>query len=928
MIQFRSRFLKLMTAAGVLGSAAIGTEIATISPLRAAEPVFISKFGPQTKPAPQVLHQDENHVVGQNLKLEHLRGDSQSIFGWNSLEQTQTARAPQRLQPRSGEHWGDSGKPLAMPEVSGEAPARIRLEPTQPQVVHESTNKLANRDDSASSSALELQPAATTDSVAVQGLQSAPQDPTRMMLQDVLEGRDAKTSSSAPSIAGLEPKSSGPRELVPLEGSVGVVKEIPLFASSPADVELTPLKRGQKAPLVVEFKPTGDKSVSGSDVAELAREPSDDSSQPSGLKRMRTISGKSKRPSPLGGLPKLEDVLYGSATDIQVSSTAQPADASKTLGTVQPAQESWPPADLLPQETPTEQLSAAEQRNTDDSWARPQIDSEPAVATASPQSPPPPMPVAESESTSATADSERDQVTQQPNLADLETEFWDAMSTAPENGQDPPSCRPMAELPESTTPTHPLSPAAEELSNDAGVVPTGATGDGPDVVPAAGNFTILKPISPSQPVPQPVIPSKAARPVDETNAVQPHNAAPEVLPAPTRKSSAFDAQQLPSRIVPVQGQVATTPAGSGCLGGCVCTGAANSGTACDSGGCLSGGRCGSTGASRNGCSPTLGELFCPPTPQATGYFGAETTHLWAIDEPTQQLFLTDTVTGQVFPGYSDAGLGHGVRTWVGVENENTGARVRYWYFSEENIDNNPFVPGSIGSALIETHNLESQTLDIEMTQKFRLRRSHLNTSFGARYARLERNAAVTGFATLGNDLVDVSGVAMGANKLDALGFTGSIGGERQLFRRAGRGNQNGVAFFWNFRGSVLRGDALASAFTEASASTRPPAAPDSDSAQDFFSLMSTDDTFQIYDFQAGLTYDWSSGWCPGIWSMRLGVEYQHWETGDLFAPSVSSALVDGVAGATPFGGSADGITNAEDGDLDLIGGFWGLEWRY
>jgi hypothetical protein len=317
--------------------------------------------------------------------------------------------------------------------------------------------------------------------------------------------------------------------------------------------------------------------------------------------------------------------------------------------------------------------------------------------------------------------------------------------------------------------------------------------------------------------------------------------------------------------------------------------------------------------------------------------GVEGTFLVPLDEPYQFVRLTNLTNDESFAGTADAGLGAGVRTWLGLERDGTGIRARYWVFGNDRTNNDPVTPVPYNPAFHESYSLRATTFDLEVTHEFCFCDAVLDTSFGARYARLDRNILVSGFGTVGD--VDLYGLAVGANEVEGTGFTASIGGRRPLGCAACCTNAcppcgvdpccppSGWHFYWNFRGSVLWADSATSALTEANAVTKPPIGAASANSRDaaYADLEHKENVF-IADAQLGLEYQWALCCVPGVLAWKMGVEFQHWDTGDLLARSSSFAFLQGDP--PPFGGQVEAGADGHDGDLDMIGFVLGLEWQF
>jgi hypothetical protein len=293
--------------------------------------------------------------------------------------------------------------------------------------------------------------------------------------------------------------------------------------------------------------------------------------------------------------------------------------------------------------------------------------------------------------------------------------------------------------------------------------------------------------------------------------------------------------------------------------------------------------------------------------------GVEAVFLAPIGEPDQEVIMTDLVTDEVYEGEAHPGFGLGFRTWLGLQRKGWGFRAQYFHFGDGEIDPEPGVPMDKEPAFEEAFHLRADALDIELTQAFCFGCWKIDTSFGGRYARLERNGTVVGYGTVGNG-VNLYGLAMGANELEGPGFTFSIGGRKAL---ESCWLPCGWHAFWRYRGSLLWADTSASVLTEANAVTKDPigAANSRDRA---FACEDTENLY-ISELSLGIEYQRCLRCCPATFFFRTAFEYQHWVTGDVVARSNSFAFLQGSINDQPFGGRVDALAYAHDGDLDLIG---------
>jgi len=292
-----------------------------------------------------------------------------------------------------------------------------------------------------------------------------------------------------------------------------------------------------------------------------------------------------------------------------------------------------------------------------------------------------------------------------------------------------------------------------------------------------------------------------------------------------------------------------------------------------------------------------------------------------LGEPAQEVVLTDLTTQEVLSGSSHPGFGSGIRTWLGLQRNGWGFRVQYSHFGNDEIDPDPCVPINGEPAFEQAFYLQAYAVDIELTQGLCFGQWRIDSSFGARYARVERNSMVVGYGTLGND-VNLYGFAMGANQLEGPGFTFSVGGRKPLHWCW---LPCGFSAYWMYRGSLLWADSSASVLTEATAITKDPVGV-ANSRDKAFACQEGSENMYISEVQLGIQYERCLQCCPAVFFFRTGLEYQHWVTGDVVAQSNSFAFLQGDP--SEFGGRVDAFSRAHDGELDLIGFMLGAGLTY
>lgn len=312
------------------------------------------------------------------------------------------------------------------------------------------------------------------------------------------------------------------------------------------------------------------------------------------------------------------------------------------------------------------------------------------------------------------------------------------------------------------------------------------------------------------------------------------------------------------------------------------------------------------------------------------YAGVEGTFLAPINEPIQSVYLTDLTNNNQYTARSQSGLGGGVRTWIGLQNHGWGFRVRYWHFGDEAVRPDPVVPTNAEPTTTSASYLRADVVDIELTQRYFFLGQQISTSFGARYAELERNNTAVAYGDLGNG-VNLYGLAMGANNVSGTGFTTSIGGLKPLhfFWNRSCDDCGGACGgqcarpcgqwlgYWNVRGSVLWADSTVSALTDANAVIKGAAVASAFSRNKASASKDHSETLGIIELQLGMQYQRHLRCCPAIAFLRAGAEYQYWNTGDLTATSNSFAFLQG--GTPAFGARVDSVADAHNGNLGLIG---------
>lgn len=315
------------------------------------------------------------------------------------------------------------------------------------------------------------------------------------------------------------------------------------------------------------------------------------------------------------------------------------------------------------------------------------------------------------------------------------------------------------------------------------------------------------------------------------------------------------------------------------------------------------------------------------------YAGFEMTFLAPLDDPCPVVTLTDLVSGDAYVSDVDPGLGIGFRTWVGFQNPNAfGFRVSYWNLGSYLTQPDPVVPKEDKTATLGAYYLNAQTLYFELLNSFCCGHGgYLDVSFGAAYARMERNATALGYGQAGDEggpTVKLYGLANCADSLEGMGFTGSIGGRHRFWcgcenfdEFGGACGPGGWNFFWNLRGTVIWAESQVYGRTETHAYTDKFGGSTAYTTNSAFAC-SDGDTIGIGEMQLGIAYQRCLTCCPGILTMRLALEGQYWGTAPISAVSDSTAYL--IGGPPLFGGEANAMVNAESGGLSLLGVTFGV----
>jgi hypothetical protein len=414
-------------------------------------------------------------------------------------------------------------------------------------------------------------------------------------------------------------------------------------------------------------------------------------------------------------------------------------------------------------------------------------------------------------------------------------------------------------------------------------------------------------------------------------------------PATTAPPAATPMATAPAASPPMS-EPAAKPSSSGTSGGTSGTGSSSSGSSSSSG----------TGSGTTASSPpppaaaprpiskgkqtlrTAGEKMIGRAKKAIEggvYAGGELTFIAPLREPEQLVGIADFTTGQVWQQTGVSGIGTGVRMWAGVMPEDQGFRVRYFTMANDQLKADPVFPQFAQPAFSSASHYDIHSLDLEFTQIFPMGHHRIDASFGVRMAELSLQSSTVGYADVGNG-VSVYGMAMAANEMQGIGFTGSIGGFIHIQDLLGPKAEARLGapgpktpfqewvmnwgLFYNIRGTALWSETAVSVLTDANAVVQ-----GNTSAAAFSRNQATamGDERQItgnFELQFGFEYEKKLEKLPTSLVMRIGFEYQRWALGEVEASSRSQAFLSGTE-TQPFGGGVRALADRNDSYLDLFG---------
>jgi hypothetical protein len=315
------------------------------------------------------------------------------------------------------------------------------------------------------------------------------------------------------------------------------------------------------------------------------------------------------------------------------------------------------------------------------------------------------------------------------------------------------------------------------------------------------------------------------------------------------------------------------------------------------------------------------------------YAGGELTFIAPLREPEQLVGIADFTTGQVWEQTGVTGIGTGMRLWAGVMPEDQGFRVRYFTMANDQLKADPVFPQFAQPAFSSATHYDLHSLDLEFTQIFPIGHHRIDASFGMRMAELSLQANTIGYADVGNG-VSVYGMAMAANEMRGIGFTGSVGGFIHIQEllgpkaeaRLGRPGPKtpfqewimNWGLFYNVRGTALWSETAVSVLTDVNAVVQGNVNASAFSRNQATAVGDERQITGNFEMQFGFEYEKKLEKLPTSLVMRIGFEYQRWALGEVEASSKSQAFLNGTD-PERYGGGVRASADRTDSYLDLFG---------
>jgi hypothetical protein len=255
------------------------------------------------------------------------------------------------------------------------------------------------------------------------------------------------------------------------------------------------------------------------------------------------------------------------------------------------------------------------------------------------------------------------------------------------------------------------------------------------------------------------------------------------------------------------------------------------------------------------------------------------------------------------------------RIWLGRQfGEKWGIAGRFWNLQNTDQNSppapNPAIPntGTNFATIFETDRARMQTEDLELIRSFRPGKWKIDGTLGARHAQIGVDSDVLAFG------VFTTGNFINLTLQNGFSFEGT-GGTSAIYARRQLGNSP-VSLFGSFRGSYLGGHTNSFGRADGTVASSP-SAPLVGAAT--VTRHRADGELDMFEYQAGLQFDFALRRLPVNAFFRAAFEYQNW---DIDAPPTGGAGFGGTIGEITTNSFASaGIGAAHLYGLALATGF-------
>ncbi len=342
------------------------------------------------------------------------------------------------------------------------------------------------------------------------------------------------------------------------------------------------------------------------------------------------------------------------------------------------------------------------------------------------------------------------------------------------------------------------------------------------------------------------------------------------------------------------------------------------GSECDpSGSCHDSGCCGGSGCCSEGCCCNCSACCRPPSFWLAGVeatFLAPDLNASGVSYRLQDGFAAPAIDATF--GSDDIAIDDfyvAPRLWLGAQYGCWGIVGRYWHMQAAEDAYDPFTftpPGPTPDFGYFIHNrFEAYTADIEVTRNFCHYDWRNTFAFGARYASILHDSALSVDAQINDGAAGLgilSGNARSNRDAHGMGITSALSGYRPFHCNSC------LSLYYNLRGSVVWGPVSNSAETDTIELTAGAAAGSYNGA-----VSVVEDALFIGEAQLGVQANYRVMCFPANAFFRVAGEYQYWNA-DIGSATATSFAGFGNPAAPPFSeGRASAL--AQGITLDLIG---------